>query len=349
MAEKVAVYGGDIRNLYIADFMRKNGYEVRVCFHDETACSDYGFTDTEVNPGLSDADLIVLGLPAVKNDMTINCPFSTEKPSFENLLKQTKKSTIIAGGRFSQSAGVMAENYKIKLADYSTDEVFQTEKTGCVLDEGHTHSHGGKQHQLVEQGVGDHTVFFKRGKQIQCTQPKAVNGQIGPGTEAGVHPFFVFLYNVPEQQLQYPAQHAAHKKQGCQGQEDAHKNSSIFCVFSCFTTENDPSQHYFSVLQILQFVHILLRFSFVSPDKMPEILRKKGTIPCSAKETRVGSTSRYCPFATAGSPTPGWNGFLPIWYSADQGNRPIAGVRFLKPRESDFSPNWDCVPEKAVL
>ena len=127
-------------------------------------------------------------------------------------------------------------------------EVFQTEKTGCVLDEGHTHSHGGKQHQLVEQGVGDHTVFFKRGKQIQCTQPKAVNGQIGPGTEAGVHPFFVFLYNVPEQQLQYPAQHATHKKQGCQGQEDAHKDSSIFCVFSCFTTENDPSQHYFSVL-----------------------------------------------------------------------------------------------------
>ena len=35
-------------------------------------------------------------------------------------------------------------------------------------------------------------------------------------------------------------------------------------------------------------------------------------------------------------------------YSADQGIRPIAGVRFLKPRKSDFSPNWDCVPEKAV-
>ena len=116
-------------------------------------------------------------------------------------------------------------------------EVFQTEKTGYVLNEGHAYGHGGKENQLVEKGIGDHTVFLKRGKQIQRTQPKAVNGQIRPGTEAGVHPFLVFVYNVPEQQLQYPAQHAAHKKQGCQSQEDAHKYSSIFLRFSLFYHE----------------------------------------------------------------------------------------------------------------
>ena len=127
MSEKVLVCGGDMRSVYMAGLFDKKGYDVRICLLDEQSASEYAFEYTDLYKGLENAKIVLLGLPAVKIDMTVNCPLSKEKPSFEKILKKTDKSTVVAGGRFSASARLMAQDYGIRLIDYSADEVFQIE------------------------------------------------------------------------------------------------------------------------------------------------------------------------------------------------------------------------------
>lgn len=127
MSCKILVCGGDMRSIYMADLFDKKGYNVQMCMTDESSAAEYDFKYTTLKDGLRGAEIILLGLPAVKNDMTVNCPLSKEKPLFEQILKKTDKKTVIAGGRFSAAARLMAADYGITLLDYSSDEVFQIE------------------------------------------------------------------------------------------------------------------------------------------------------------------------------------------------------------------------------
>lgn len=127
MSQSILVCGGDVRSIYMANMFFKNGYDVSLCLSDEQTAKKYNFKYTDFDNGIKNAELIAFGLPAVKNDMTINCPLSPEKPLFEKLLKKISKHTIVAGGRISPAASLMANDYGIKIADYATDEVFQIE------------------------------------------------------------------------------------------------------------------------------------------------------------------------------------------------------------------------------
>lgn len=127
MSDKILVCGGDMRSIYMADLFEKKGYSVQICMTDEHQIAGYDFECTNIKDGIRGAAMIILGLPAVKNDMTVNCPLSKEKTLFEQILKRADKKTVVAGGRFSAAARIMAADYGIMLLDYSTDEVFQIE------------------------------------------------------------------------------------------------------------------------------------------------------------------------------------------------------------------------------
>ena len=122
--EKILMCGGDMRSVYMADYFRRQGFEVGLY---ATETEKYELKQSELSDGINGADLVVFGLPAVKNDMSINCPLSKECVSFEEILNKAAKNTVIAGGRFSHQAYDMAADYAIRLIDYSTDEVFQIE------------------------------------------------------------------------------------------------------------------------------------------------------------------------------------------------------------------------------
>lgn len=125
--QKILMCGGDMRSIYMADFFRRQGIDVELCATDNEIAEKYSFKITELFEGIPKADVAVFGLPAVKNDMNINCPLGDECVSFEKALKKADKKTVFAGGRFSDSACIMAADYGIRLIDYSTDEVFQIE------------------------------------------------------------------------------------------------------------------------------------------------------------------------------------------------------------------------------
>ncbi len=114
---RVFVLGGDLRSVYMADYFRKKGLTVDVYGHGAS-------NETLTNIPL--ADLIVLGLPAVK-DKVINMPLCKEELLFSEFMSCCTDGVCVAGGRFTPNENVLANIHGIKLFDYSEDEIFKVE------------------------------------------------------------------------------------------------------------------------------------------------------------------------------------------------------------------------------
>ena len=108
--------GGDKRSVYMADYFSDMGYEVAA----------YGHGDEGSLECISRADMIVLGLPAVKNGM-VNMPLCDRELPFDELLTMCPGDVLLTGGRFTQKDLSLAKEHNIRIADYSEDEVFQLE------------------------------------------------------------------------------------------------------------------------------------------------------------------------------------------------------------------------------
>lgn len=113
--KNVLVYGGDLRSVYMAEYIGSLGYEVTLGGH-EVAIDGKEFQ----------SDVIILGLPAVKNGM-VYAPRSKEMLSFEEFLKLCRRGSFVAGGKFSDANKDLACQYGVRLFDYARDEIFQVE------------------------------------------------------------------------------------------------------------------------------------------------------------------------------------------------------------------------------
>jgi len=108
--------GGDKRSVYMAEYFSGEGYKV----------DTYGHGHGESLEGILRADMIVLGLPAVKNGM-VNMPLCDKELPFDELLAMCPKDALLTGGRFTQKDLSLAKEHNIRIKDYSEDEIFQLE------------------------------------------------------------------------------------------------------------------------------------------------------------------------------------------------------------------------------
>lgn len=116
-AKKIFVLGGDKRSIYIAKYFMGKGHSVN-CFGLENCNEDFD--------EIKKADIIVMGLPAIK-DGFVNMPFSDEKITFEEIMKRCSKGSLVAGGRFKEEDYLLAKDAGVVLWDYSEDEIFKLE------------------------------------------------------------------------------------------------------------------------------------------------------------------------------------------------------------------------------
>lgn len=116
-AKNIFVCGGDVRSKYIAQYFKSKNYKVTTFGHGESG---------ENHENLQSADIVALGLPATKEDR-VYMPMSQEKLLFSELLNMCLPNAIVCGGRFAPADRLEAERRKIRLWDYSEDEIFQLE------------------------------------------------------------------------------------------------------------------------------------------------------------------------------------------------------------------------------
>ncbi len=116
--EKIFVCGGDIRSIYIADYFKSQGYKVKTF--------GLGTDSNESLDGVKDADIVILGLPAI-TDGIINIPLVSCRVEFDKFIKMCKKGAFVSGGRIGSDAFCEAEKCGVVLKDYSEDELFMVE------------------------------------------------------------------------------------------------------------------------------------------------------------------------------------------------------------------------------
>jgi len=98
---KICVLGGDMRQIYAAREMCKNGYEVSV-YGLEGDTGD-AVKSTSLQGAVSGAKLILLPLPYSTDGIRICSPLSLKEIRIEELCLYIEKGQVIAGGKLSNS------------------------------------------------------------------------------------------------------------------------------------------------------------------------------------------------------------------------------------------------------
>lgn len=116
----IVIVGGDKRQKYLKTFLEEQGCEV---------CS-YGLfdwdDDTErLKSAISANSVIVLPLPATRNDKTINMPFSKKETSIERLISFLGKENIVFGGIIKGELLSRLRETEIPFVDYYDTEFIE--------------------------------------------------------------------------------------------------------------------------------------------------------------------------------------------------------------------------------
>ena len=118
---KIGVIGGDLRQLFAADELAAEGYEVAVYGFDEYAGS-FGMTTRclSIHDTIRKAKFIVLPLPYSIDKIHLNTPLSQCEIHLEEIFnsESINENQVIAGGKFDLTAENLASRKNLNLIDY---------------------------------------------------------------------------------------------------------------------------------------------------------------------------------------------------------------------------------------
>lgn len=121
MSKKIAVIGGDMRQLAMAEHMAKDGLNVVVYgFRKELLWSGAGYA-LSLADALCGSKFIVLGLPAATDDC-INAPCYDEKIYLSDFFDSICGVPTVIGGRISEKFRQMCSENYINVIDYFARE-----------------------------------------------------------------------------------------------------------------------------------------------------------------------------------------------------------------------------------
>lgn len=113
--KSVLVIGGGIRLQKSAEAFAEDGFRVKV-FDGSTT----------LKSAIDDCDIIVLGIPATNDDVTVNAEELSSAINLRDLAMLVGKRRLVAGGRLSEHMKALFDIYSVKWADYSMREDFET-------------------------------------------------------------------------------------------------------------------------------------------------------------------------------------------------------------------------------
>ncbi|MBR5586838.1 MAG: dipicolinate synthase subunit DpsA [Clostridia bacterium] len=124
MGRRIAVIGGDLRQITVAESLAKDGYNVSVYGFDK----EYIPQSIPFSPTLPDAvegcRAVVLGIAPCKEDSTIDTPFWKESLSASELVAQLHPECVIIGGKLSSELKDLSSRSNIRFEDYVNREDF---------------------------------------------------------------------------------------------------------------------------------------------------------------------------------------------------------------------------------
>lgn len=116
----IVIVGGDKRQKYLKEYLTVNGFDV----------SSYGLFDWDDDTDklknlISDESLVILPLPATRNDKTVNMPFSKREISIDRLLSFLGKKNMVFGGIIKGELLSRLRETDIPFVDYYDKDFIQ--------------------------------------------------------------------------------------------------------------------------------------------------------------------------------------------------------------------------------
>jgi len=117
--ENIAVIGGDIRQLYLAERLAADGYKVGLLGFDNGILpgEEVSLTDS-VSGAVKQADCVILPLITTNDSLTVLSPFSDKTIALDEVMETADPSRLILGGMLPPDLVIKAGNKHQKLIDY---------------------------------------------------------------------------------------------------------------------------------------------------------------------------------------------------------------------------------------
>jgi dipicolinate synthase subunit A len=113
---KFIIIGGDSRQIYLANQLQNDGHSVLVHAIDPALCPD--IPNSEEFPSLSDADVIVLPLPAFREHLQINAPLYKDPVPVSKLADGLSQGQIVVAGYLPNSFVELSRKMGVHTIDY---------------------------------------------------------------------------------------------------------------------------------------------------------------------------------------------------------------------------------------
>ena len=125
---KIAILGGDMRQLAVARELTKSGFSVCLWGIDSVFCKESDdFLVGDWGEAVSGCSVLVLPLPASGDGVHVHCPLVNEAAELKlsRVLDLLPRDVLILGGRFSPMVRGMLEEKGLRYVDYFLREEFQ--------------------------------------------------------------------------------------------------------------------------------------------------------------------------------------------------------------------------------
>lgn len=117
--------GGDLRQIYAANALSVDGYNVKCLGMDSEHAPDLEKTVAvykDVDSLINDADVVVLPLPCSTDSETVNAPLVDSPIYIHSVMKKLSPRQLLLVGKPSKSVTAMADLYNAHLIDYAERE-----------------------------------------------------------------------------------------------------------------------------------------------------------------------------------------------------------------------------------
>ncbi len=130
--KKFCIVGGDMRQLYLAEFLIDRGFSVSICGIDKSRVSGISLKRARgaIHPAESaipNSAVLVLPIPISRDGFHISTPLAGSRVNYEinDILDMADKSTVIVGGYVSDYMRSHIEERKMRIFDYNDSDSFQ--------------------------------------------------------------------------------------------------------------------------------------------------------------------------------------------------------------------------------
>lgn len=133
MKKSFYIAGGDLRSVYLAKALEKEGYEVSA-FGLEGANLPEGIKNAEYIEEFRNAEKVILPLPCCDESGFLKSAFSKEKISVFDIVEHMPEKSVLMGGLLPQKLIAAAESKGIKTYDYYRREEFAVRNAALTAE-----------------------------------------------------------------------------------------------------------------------------------------------------------------------------------------------------------------------